>query len=225
MMTLRTANEGDQKSLFNLYRNQNEKFLLPRPENEFTAAIHRGQYFLIEENNQILAASGVFDYSENEPFVELAETYVSPTIRGYGLQELFFHIRIASVVLFQGPSVQITTAIDPKNDRSLTNMNKQGFTKWSPIPEAYLSCRSCPNKPSKWTIIFCNPRKCCCDYYVLPVDQSRIAVSNLLMAFQNGSIRLQSREGQVKNLQVTCRILLKPELRLSLHEFAQGDSW
>lgn len=65
ILTLRTAIEGDKDSLFNLYKNQNEKFLLPRPENEFTAAIHRRHYFLIEENNQILAASGVFDYSES----------------------------------------------------------------------------------------------------------------------------------------------------------------
>ena len=77
-----------------------------------------------------MAASGIFDYSDDTPYVELAETSVAPEVQGYGLQALFIRHRTAKVVVSQGPSVTITTAINPGNDISIRNARKVGFQSW-----------------------------------------------------------------------------------------------
>lgn len=211
-LTLRTALPDESDRLLDFYRKNPD----PRPESEFKQAISRGHYFLIEEAGEILAATGVFDYEQNLPVVELAETRVTKSVQGYGLQSLFFRLRVASVTILQGTDITITTAIDPKNTRSLENAKKQGFQNWSPITEALKSCSSCRNKSSD--------RPCCCDYFSLSKEATRRAVALLLKDTEKDTIDLTNKTNQKLTLPFTCNIL-RGEYRIGLEEFAAGQTW
>jgi hypothetical protein len=165
-----------------------------------------------------VAASGIFDYSDDTPYVELAETSVAPEVQGYGLQALFIRHRTAKVVVSQGPSVTITTAINPGNDISIRNARKAGFQSWEPVPEAFLSCPQCPSKPTAHA-----GRKCCCDFFYLPIDKAREAVSTALQESDSGVLTLTRN---------TSELLLTSEcyfvtgvFRGMLREFADGGMW
>ena len=166
-LKLRAAKHEEAERLLAFYQANRDPFLLPRPFQEFTKSIERGLFFVVvDDEEEIVAASGVFDYGNDRPFVELAETFVAPRVRGFGIQRIFFKLRIASVVLFQGPSVGITTAVDGRNQRSLATALGQGFEGWAtPIEEAYASCPACPHMSTE--------RRCCCDFYVGPSGQSQ----------------------------------------------------
>lgn len=138
---LRVARLEEADRVLAFYNQNSHRFLLPRPEAQFQNAVARGNFLLVEVGGKIVAASGIFDHSDAEPYVELAETSVMEAFQGQGIQSLFFRHRIASVVISQGPSVTITTAVDPGNEFSVRNANKVGFQAWgNPIPEAYQSC-------------------------------------------------------------------------------------
>ncbi len=216
-LILRAARREEADRLLAFYEKNPDRFLLPRPFEEFAASIARGQFFVVVEGEEIQAASGVFDYAKDLPFVELAETYVSPSLRGVGLQGIFFRLRIASVIVYQGPSIGITTAVDGQNEFSLKTTSAQGFEKWSaPIAEAYLSCHSCPNKTEG--------RVCCCDFYVLPVIKAREAVARILAETESGSLSLENKRGVTRRLDCACSILAG-EHREALAEFASGKTW
>lgn len=110
---LRVAGLDEADRVLAFYRKNSHRFLLPRPERDFQKAVKRGNFLLVEIGGKIVAASGIFDYSDGEPYVELAETSVTGAVQGHGLQALFFRHRIASVAVSQGPSVTITTAVTP----------------------------------------------------------------------------------------------------------------
>lgn len=217
-LILRAAKHEDSERLLAFYKGHPDQFLLPRPWGEFETAIERGQFFLIvNDEEEIVAASGVFDYEENQPFVELAETYVSKSVRGYGLQSIFFKVRIASVIVYQGPSVRITTAVDNGNTFSLQTTIREGFESWTrPIPSAYANCQICPSKQAQ--------RACCCDFYLLPVSKARNAVSSLLDETGSGVFKLKNNKGRTIELRYECTILMG-ELRKTLGSFVAGDTW
>ena len=217
-LTLKAAKHEDSERLLAFYEGHPDQFLLPRPWGEFETAIERGQFFMIvNDEEEILAASGIFDYEENQPFVELAETYVSMNVRGYGLQSIFFKVRIASVIVYQGPSVWITTAVDNGNDISLQTTIREGFEPWiSPIPAAYANCQVCPSKNTQ--------RACCCDFYLLPVSKARSAVRSLLDETGSGVLKLKNKKGHSIELTCECTIL-KGELRKMLGDFVAGYTW
>lgn len=216
-LILRAAMREEADRLLAFYESNPDRFLLPRPSREFAASVDRGQFFVITHNEEIIAASGVFDYAGALPFVELAETFVSPDFRGFGIQSVFFKIRIASVILYQGPSVGITTAIDKGNEPSVRTMRQQGFGVWTaPNPEVYTSCETCPNKSTKGS--------CCCDFYLLPVDKAREAVRDLLEQTAPGFATLDNRKGESINLKCECTLLMG-EQRQALIGFAAGEVW
>lgn len=216
-LILRAARREEAAQLLAFYKGNPNRFLLPRPSGEFETAIDRGQFFVVADGEEIVAASGVFDYTENQPFVELAETFVAQSVRGFGLQSVFFKIRIASVILYQGPSVGITTAVDGQNSVSLQTTDRQGFEPWTtPIAAAYSSCPKCPNKS--------NERACCCDFYLLPVNKARDAVSNLLEETASGSITLKNRSGDLIEVRCECAVLTG-EQREALSDFVAGETW
>jgi hypothetical protein len=216
-LTLRAAKRSEADRLLAFYEANPNPFLLPRPFKEFSTAIERGQFFVVTDGEEIVAASGIFDYGDEQPYVELAETFVAPAARGFGIQRIFFMLRIGSVVLFQGPSVTITTAVDGRNPRSLANAAGQGFERWSdPISEAYASCPTCPNRSEQ-------PR-CCCDFYRLPIVKAREAVRALLDATTAASVQLQHSSGATLKLVCDCPITAG-EQRLALEDFALGTVW
>ena len=216
-LILRAARHEEADQLLAFYKGNPDRFLLPRPFGEFETAIDRGQFFVVADGEEIVAASGVFDYTEDQPFVELAETFVSKSFRGFGLQSVFFKVRIASVIVYQGTSVGITTAVDGQNKHSLETTDRQGFEAWTtPIAAAYSSCPSCPNQ---------NPeRTCCCDFYLLPVDKAKNAVSNLLDESASGSITLKNKSGATIEVRCECAVLTG-ELRKALRGFVDGETW
>lgn len=183
-------------------------------------AIRRGQHFIVRRSGAIEAASGVFDYEQNLPYVELSETRVLAPLRGFGLQRTFLRLRIASVVVYQGPSVLITTAVDPGNPHSIRNVTTHGFEPWlSPIDAAFASCPQCPHKPAA-------VRRCCCDFYLLPIDRARAAVRELLAQTRAGEIRLMNTRQELLTLECHgCRIATDSEMRAALQDFAERGSW
>lgn len=217
-LTLRAAKREDSDRLLAFYKDNPDRFLLPRPSGEFETAIERGQFFVIvNDAEEIVAASGVFDYEADQPFVELAETSVSKSIRGFGLQSVFFKVRIASVIVYQGPSVGITTAIDGRNKVSLQSAVLQGFEPWTrPLPAAYSNCQMCPSKNSQ--------RACCCDFYLLPISNARNAVSNLLDETGSGVLMLKNKNGDTIKLRCECAILTG-DVREALGSFVAGETW
>jgi hypothetical protein len=195
------------------------RFLLPRPDSEFKRAIERGNFLLVEIGDRLVAASGIFDYSDDARHVELAETSVAGEVQGHGLQALFFRHRIATVVASQGPSVMITTAVDPRNVISVENARRAGFQPWlKPVPEAYLSCPLCPNRPAASA-----GRKCCCDFLYLPIEKAREAVSIALQESESGVLAL-TRKTPGLLLSSECHLVMGP-FREMLREFADGGAW
>jgi hypothetical protein len=216
---LRVVGLGEADRVLAFYRQNSHRFLLPRPEAQFQNAVTRGNFLLVEIGAKIVAASGIFDYSDAEPYVELAETSVTKAVQGHGLQALFFRHRIASVVVSQGPSVVITTAVDPGNDFSVRNVSQLGFQPWrQPIPEAYLSCPQCRAKPASNS-----GRKCCCDFYYLPIEKARGAVSAALLESESSELTLM-RKAPGLVLSSEC-LFLKGAYREMLRDFVEGRDW
>ncbi|HBK56655.1 MAG TPA: hypothetical protein DDZ76_10315 [Xanthomonadales bacterium] len=221
MLVLRPARAAEGQRVVDFYKRHRDPFLLPRPDTDFERAVARGQHFLVEQDRRIVAASGVFDYSEDSRFVELSETLVLTDLRGFGLQVIFFRLRIASVVAMQGPGIGITTAIDSGNTVSADNMRSQGFVPWAPVaPEAYASCPTCQNRP-----VGLKQRLCCCDFFLLPVEAARRCVRTLLDETADGEILRRGRNGTVRLDVSKCRIVADPDHRAALSDFVNGMTW
>ncbi len=122
----------------------------------------------------------------------------------------------------QGPAVAITTAIDPGNGVSADNMRKQGFEPWAEVvAEAYASCPDCPNRAR----VESEQRRCCCDFFLLPVDAARERVRVLLDESAGGVFVLPGREGRLRLDASMCRVVMDPDYRGALADFAAGASW
>lgn len=218
-LILRPPAREEAFRVLDFYEANRREFLLPRPDTDFAGAVERGQHFVIENDGEIVAASGVFEYGEHLRYVEASETLVLPEVQGFGLQALLFRVRIASIVLTQGPAIGITTAVDPDNTRSVQTTRKQGFELWTtPIEQAFESCPTCPHAVQS--------RPCCCDFYLLPVDKAREAVTQLLQESATGAIVLHNKANDELRIDCRgCRILGDPEFRSMLEEFAAGSTW
>src|SRR4051812_7283046 len=97
-LVLRTAQPGEAQRLRDAYAAWNDPFVLPRSTDELRGAAVRGLFFVIEEDDVLVAATGVFDLRE-DAYVESGGTYVAAPLRGFGLQDLFFELRAVSVAL------------------------------------------------------------------------------------------------------------------------------
>ena len=218
-VTLRPPKREEARRVISFYEANRREFLLPRPVSDFTNAVGRGQHFVIEIGGEIVAASGIFEYGEHLPYVEVSETLALPLVQGFGLQDLFFRVRFASIVVTQGPAIGITTAVDPKNERSVRTTLKQGFALWpATIDEAFDSCLTCPHSVAH--------RKCCCDFYLLPVASARAAVSKLLLESAAREIVLSNKNNDELRIECAgCRFLAEEEIRSMLEEFVAGLTW
>lgn len=122
----------------------------------------------------------------------------------------------------QGPGVGITTAIDPGNRPSAANMRNQGFGPWAEVvPEAYESCSSCPNRTSATD----QRRRCCCDFFLLPLDAARERVRDLLIESANDGFVLRGKNGTRQLDASKCKIISDEDYRLALSEFADSKIW
>ena len=218
---LRAAKPDDSGRLHAAYVRWNDKNVLPRPESELKAAAEKGLFFVVEnESGEIVGASADFDLRADE-YVESGATYVDPEVRGYRLQEMFFSLRVATVVVTQGPSVHFTTAIDPSNDPSRRTAERDGFVAMDPpIKEQIDPCGGCPKRASVQP-----PRPCCCDFYELPMDRKRAIAGRLLEQVVGGHAVLARKTGETLTLEVQCRVVNDSESRAALQDFVDGASW
>ncbi len=205
--------------LAEFYESHRTRFLVPRPAEDFGRAVARGQHFYLECNGTPIAATGVFDYGEGLPYVELSETFVVEDYRGFGIQGLFLRLRVASTVMYQGPEAVITAAVDPANERSLANAAHAGFERWAePRSEVYASCSRCPYATRE--------RACCCDFYRLPTEQARIQVGRFLEETAGGVLRLRRRSGDELGVPVAgVRWVTNGDQREALRQFSAGTIW
>lgn len=210
--------------MLEFYSSNPNRFILPRPESEFLQAVKRRWHFLVEKNGRIMAGSGIFDYSDDQPFVEVSETLILPPLQGFRLQGFLFRIRIAAIVVTQGPTVGITTAVDPGNTRSMSSVRRQGFQTWSrPIEEVYSSCPTCPNNLEAIK----NRKRCWCDYFILPIDAARANVRQLLEDSRDEKkVRLKNSNGDELVIDFSrCLAIAHAEYREMLQEFVRGAVW
>lgn len=205
------------------YKANPSEFILPRPAQEFDEAVSRRWHFLVRSNGHILAASGIFDYSVDQPFVEASETIILQPIQGFRLQGFLCRLRIAAVVVTQGPNVGITSAVDPNNKRSISNVLRQGFTTWSnPIEDVYASCSTCMNRFKATS----NQKKCWCDYYILPIEAARARVRTLIEETSEGQVALTNQHGDELVVDCSdCLVVADQAFREMLQDFAQGNAW
>jgi hypothetical protein len=219
---LRAASPDESSQLLKALEKWADPYVLARPESELKAAAETGLFFLVTDpnNSEILATSAVFSLRDGE-YVEVGTTYVDERLRGYRLQELFFRIRIASVVWSQGTSIRITTAIDPTNERSLKSTRSSGFCDMTTLIDEQIGpCVDCKKRPSADT-----GRVCCCNFYELPDDAARAAVKELLEQVVGGITTLRNRSGDEIELLVAAKVATDADARTALGEFVAGRTW
>ncbi len=180
-LVLRAANPDEVDRVIEFYGSpanfgdEERKHILPRPEAVKLAAEDSLFFVVVSGKGKIVAASGVFDVDATD-HIEVGGTGVAKSHRGHGLQNLLIQVRTAGVVANYGPSTEIITAVDPTNEHSLENVKKGGFVSWPQPLEAFLeSCVGCPKKPS-----LPPGRVCCCDFYLLPTNEKKKLVKELL---------------------------------------------
>jgi hypothetical protein len=219
---LRVASPDESGRLHQALERWADPYVLGRPESDLKAAAEAGLFFVVTDlrDSEILATSAVFSLRETE-YVEVGTTYVDDRLRGFRLQELFFRIRIGSIVWSQGTSIRITTAIDPTNERSLRSTLTCGFGDMSdPIGEQLGPCVDCNKRPRPGS-----GRPCCCNFYILPNEAARRAVRELLNQVNGGMVTLRHASGEEIELQVTTKVVMDPDARVGLAEFVAGRTW
>ena len=218
---LRAARPDESGRLFSAIEKWGDPYVLGRPESELRAAAEQGFFFVItdEHDTEILALSAVFTLRESE-YVETGNTYVGEDLRGFGIQTLFFQMRIATVVWSEGTKINVTTAINPSNLPSLKNKDDAGFVPMKPIGEHLTPCKDCNKRPPEGS-----PQPCCCAFYLLPVDRMRQATRDLLARSSAGTIDLRHRDGAAIRLTVKAKVVTDPDARIALAEYANGANW
>jgi hypothetical protein len=219
---LRAASPNESARLHKALEKWADPYVLGRPESDLRAAAETGLFFLVTDpgDSEILGTSAVFSLRDGE-YVEVGTTYVDERLRGFRLQELFFRIRIASIVWSQGTGIQITTAIDPNNERSLRSTRTCGFRDMTELIDEQLApCIGCTKRPPLGS-----GRACCCNFYVLPDDAARGAVRALLDQVVNGAATLRNGSGDELELRVTAKVATDPDARAALAELVAGRTW
>lgn len=214
--TIRSPGRGEIQRVLDFYKKHPSDYLVPRPRKELRGALSSGRVFTVERDQQILAATAVYSYGTLTAAVELSDTCVSEPIQGYGLQSFFFKLRVMHVIVAEGCSTTITTAIDPGNLRSRENAASQGFLPWTPPADVQQGCAQCPRRTAA--------RSCCCDYFYLPQEHQRAAVSKLLAHIEDSKIVLE-RAGKTLQLTPKCKILCAQSYLETARDFANGQSW
>ena len=218
---IRAAKGSEAEKIHDYYQAKNDVNVLPRPLKDLRESAEKGLFFVAETNAALIAVSGVFDLGPI-PYVELGGTFVDGIVRGFGIQELLFRLRIASVILNEGPEMGILTAVDPSNQASTHNAVKCGFNEWpNPVSELFEPCESCPKRQETQA----KGRRCCCEFYILPEANARREVQNLLDAAASSCTIRRTHKETGENLVIEIRSQLLTENRALLVAFAAGEKW
>lgn len=217
----RPAKHKEAEAILRFYKSQNDPYVLPRPLKDLQDSAEKGLFFVVEIESRLVAVSGVFDLGDI-PFVELGGTLADKSVRGFGLQTVFFGLRIASVVVHQGLDIRMLTAIDPTNKPSRRNTLDSGFIIWpDPIPELFEPCVACNKRDSAVSV----GRQCCCEFYELPQENARSEVKQLLADVNHAHKINRVRPKTGETLTVTVESQLLTAHRTVLEDFASGKSW
>jgi len=149
---------------FEFLNNTDDKNMMNRSYSEMEKAVEQQLVFaFIDESTQQIVGLGCAFQLDDSLFYEVGGCYVLPEYRGLGLQKVLLEARNVALLITQGSSVNIGTAIKPNNIPSLKNAKNAGFVQWkTPSKEFLAPCKgcSCSNNLSE-------ERLCCYDYYLL----------------------------------------------------------
>ena len=220
-IVVRPTRPEESASFFAFYKAKHDPSVLPRRETDLRDAAAKGLFFIAHAQRRPVALAGVFDLGDI-PYAELGGTLIDEPHRGFGLQRLLFRLRIAAVVVNQGPDVQMISAIDRLNKVSADNALKSGFSAWTdPAPSVFEPCTSCHKRAAA---VSAN-RRCCCDFYLLPSPKARTAVQGLLADTKSSeSIECRNKAGDVLAVKIESNLLASPRAAV-LADFALGKNW
>jgi hypothetical protein len=206
---MRNASTNDVNNIIDLIENSEGHNVLIRPKEEYMRSIISESFYVIEINNVLIAAAGVFYLAGEDvqdPPLEMGSCYVSQDFRGFGLQYLLTPPRICSAQLFMGENPDIYVAVKPDNHAAIRAISKAGFEKIDvPCVDRILlePCVDCKQRPNASTA-----RICCCDFHILPYA-SKIQQMRELLAYPE-TVKRQHREKQsTLDVQITIDILNK----------------
>lgn len=213
-LILRACLPEEAEKMQAAYTAWNHKHVLPRSLDELREVAGNGLLFVLESDDEIVGATAVFDLDSTA--VECGGTFVHPDFRGLGLQSIFFELRFAALIVYQGTGIAFTTAIDPSNADSLRNAGD--FAEMAELlPAQLLPCADCGEKQAK---AIAAGRQCCCDFFELPEDAGRRWASSLLRRTEQ-QIDLK-RDDKSAVLSINCRVVTDEDSRFVLNEYAEG---
>jgi hypothetical protein len=183
--TMKPAEPHEAGEILAFIESLEDPHLLGRQLEDYRRGAENGLLFVLRlPQGQIIGASGVFempltaaegqapDYWElGGTGVEKGKKNASRSYTGFGLQELFTFLRLASLSLEGDPASGPTIAsiIAPDNSTSLANIRSVGFTPWdwNLVPaSAWIACKGCLNEKN-----FAPPRLCCSDPLYIPTER------------------------------------------------------
>lgn len=216
---LRAAAPNEAAKILAFYQENADENILPRPEEELAKAAERGLFYIVEINERIVAAAGVFELSPIVKYLEAGSCLVLDEVRGFGVQRLLLRTRLAAVAANYGSDTRVISAVKPSNGSSKKNVLASSFVPWNdPIPEVIEPCVTCPSKPSPSMM-----RVCCCDFYIIPEMDHRALVGELT-SLKDWS-ELPKNDGRSLHVRFKCKLLTDPTYLGILREFAAGKSW
>ncbi len=216
-IVLRQADSKQTARIATFLKKNPSKHVLTRPK-EIEKAAGEGLYFVLEAEGSICGAAGVFDL--NPGAVEMGGARIVPPAQGFGLQRLLQAMRIAKATLNHAGAYAIITAIDPSNDKSNKTTMRSGFQIWkSPDEDVYDACSGCAKKQEG----LLGSRRCCCDFYELPLEARANAIQTVLDFPQEGKELVHRIDGRKITLRLEARMLQEEAGRGDLAEFVAAS--
>ena len=229
-LTLSEALSSDLDEIAAFIEREKSSYIIAHSLPEQRSAIDQGMYFKIKAEDGEIAGVGsvivgvaVTRKADGtlETYHELANTLIAKNWRGFGLQYELILVRTATTVTVSPPP-NLLSAINPKNSGSLHNVvTKAGFKPCVDfLPELKWGCGECPQRPDALS----KGRECCCDCFVLQLDQCRVLIREFLDRGQR-TIRHRREGGQTVALEFDCAVTKNERRRRILHNFVNGAEW
>lgn len=214
--TLRDATPKDLANILRFFEDANDPNVLPRPKEDYQRSVESGGFYLIEVDGQLVAAAGVFYLNEYDigP-LEMGACYVVPAFRGFKLQKLLVLPRVAYATILDDEDAPIYTAIKPDNLPSRKSVMGVGFEPLQEhVPLLFEPCAACKSQPDS-----SSDRKCCCDFFHIPMYRKCSEIRKLL-AFQ--TVTLPRKDGAHMMVTLDVQLLTEPLYCAALKSFVNS---
>lgn len=217
--SLRPAKETDIERVVAFYKANPDKNILAR-ESAVGTACAQGRLFIVESDAAIVAVSAFFPVGQTL-FAEVGGTRVANGWQGFGLQDVFFWMRFASVAASE-PKTQISTAIDPANTKSMANAQAQGFVIWAnPVLDLLSECDPAPGRDGCEKKATLAPGVACCSaFLLLPRTAQAAAIAKLLQETSKSNVlHLKRKSGETLELSLNSKLVTDADFREMLTDF------